>query len=200
MSALLINYDYWKCLRDIGTEGREYLKMVEKTSNENRLTWRLPLYTVLIALIAFAVGGRHLVFPYIFAFVVISMLLLNDMIRKKRRRLLLTLVIYWAVSAVLVANVTTFHNAVRWLVLVAPSQSCCSCTIGACKGGFQAHRMGWMGNVCTEHRGVSCFRSDGFSFASGEEPSTGEVQRNTLRSPASASSGEPLVYRAVLYQ
>lgn len=95
---------------------RKYLKMVEKTSNENRVTWRLPLFTVLIALIAFAVGGRDLVFPYIFVGAVISMLLLNDMIRKKRSGLVLTLVIYWAVSAVLVANVTTFRNAVRWLV------------------------------------------------------------------------------------
>jgi len=95
---------------------RKYLKMVEKTSNENRVTWRLPLFTVLIALIAFAVGGRDLVFPYIFVGAVISILLLNDMIRKKRSGLVLTLVIYWAVSAVLVANVTTFRNAVRWLV------------------------------------------------------------------------------------
>ena len=86
-------------------------------SNGNRVDWRLPLYTVLGALILFSVGPYDLSeVLYLFIVVVVSMFLLNDAIRQKRRQSLLALAVFWAVSAVLVKNYSAIRDECRWLV------------------------------------------------------------------------------------
>jgi hypothetical protein len=85
------------------------------TSDGNRFDWRLPLYTVLGAIL-FGIGPYDLsVILYLFAVAIVSLFLLNDAFRKRRRQSLLTLVIYWAVSAVLVMNYSAIRDECRWL-------------------------------------------------------------------------------------
>jgi hypothetical protein len=87
------------------------------TSDRNRVGWRLPLYTVLGALILFSIGPYDLsVVPYLFIVAIVSLFLLNDAIGKRRRQSLLALVIFWAVSAVLVKNYSSVRDECRWLV------------------------------------------------------------------------------------
>jgi len=87
------------------------------TSDGNRVGWRLPLYTVLGALILFSIGPYDLsVVLYLFIVAIVSMFLLTDAIGKRRRQSLLALVIFWAVSAVLVRNYSAVRDECRWLV------------------------------------------------------------------------------------
>jgi hypothetical protein len=53
---------------------------------------------------------------YLFVVAFVSLFLLNDAIGKRRRESLLTLVIFWAVSAVLVENYSAVRDECRWLV------------------------------------------------------------------------------------
>lgn len=86
------------------------------TSKGNRIDWRLPLYTVLGALILFSIGPHDLsVVLYLFIVGIVSLLLLNDAIGKKRRQSLFSLVVFLAVSAVLVKNYGPVRDECRWL-------------------------------------------------------------------------------------
>jgi hypothetical protein len=88
------------------------------TPDGNRVDWRLPLYTVLGAIILFGIGPYDLsVIVYLFAVAIVSLFLLNDAFGKRRRQSLLALVIFWAVSAVLVGNYSAIRDEYRWLVL-----------------------------------------------------------------------------------
>jgi hypothetical protein len=87
------------------------------TSDGNRVDWRLPLYTVLGALILFSAGPHDLsVVLYLLVVAIVSIFLLNEAIGKRRRQSLLALVIFWAVSAALVKNESAICNTGRWLV------------------------------------------------------------------------------------
>ena len=92
--------------------------MADKTSKSNRVTWRLPVCALLGALILFTSGPRDLsVILYVLVCVpIVSTLVLNDATRRKRPQLLLTLAAFWAVSVVLVINLTAIRTAARWLV------------------------------------------------------------------------------------
>jgi hypothetical protein len=86
-------------------------------SDGNRVDWRLPLYAVLGALVLFSIGPSDWsVVLYLFIVAIVSIFLLNDAIAKRRRRSLLALVIFWAVSAVLVKNYSAIRDECRWLV------------------------------------------------------------------------------------
>ena len=87
------------------------------TSGGNRVDWRLPLYTVVGALILFSIGPYDLsVVIYVFVGAIVSMFLLSDAIGKRRRQSLLALVIFWAASAILVRNYSAIRDECRWLV------------------------------------------------------------------------------------
>jgi hypothetical protein len=86
-------------------------------SDGNRIGWRVPLYTVLGALVLFSIGPADLsIVLYVFIVAIVSLLLLIDAIRKRRRQSLLALVIFLAVSAVLVKNYSAIRDECRWLV------------------------------------------------------------------------------------
>jgi hypothetical protein len=98
--------------------------MVEKTAQDDRFDWRLPLYAVLGSFIIFipvAIGEPDIsLILYIFAVApLISVVLLNSAIRKERRQrlsVLSMLAIYGAISVGLVANYSAVRTAARWFV------------------------------------------------------------------------------------
>jgi hypothetical protein len=98
--------------------------MVEKTAQDDRFDWRLPLYAVLGSFIIFipvAIGEPDVsLILYIFAVTpLISVVLLNSAVRKERRQrlsVLSMLAIYGAISVGLVANYSAVRTAARWFV------------------------------------------------------------------------------------
>jgi len=83
----------------------------------NRVDWRLPLYTVLGALILFSIGPYDLsVVLYLIVAVIVSIFLLHDAIGKRRRQSLLALAIFCVVSTLLVMNYSAVRDECRWLV------------------------------------------------------------------------------------
>jgi hypothetical protein len=87
------------------------------TSDGNRVCWRLPLYTVLGALILFSIGPYDLsVVLYLVVAAIVSIFLLNDAIGKRRRQSLLALALFLVVSTVLIMNYSAARDECRWLV------------------------------------------------------------------------------------
>jgi hypothetical protein len=105
-----------------GTVGGTWLATPVAVAEEGRFNWRLPLYTAVAALIVFLplviLSADLGVILYLFvAIPIVSVVLLTLAVRKKGRQrlaMLSMLVVYWAVSAVLVENDTTLREAARW--------------------------------------------------------------------------------------
>jgi energy-coupling factor transporter transmembrane protein EcfT len=96
--------------------------MSEKTAERDRFNWRLMLYAVLgtfVVFVSVAIWTSEGIFYLLVVAPIISLFLLIFAKLKKRRQrvsILSMLVVYWAVSAVLVANYSAIRETSRWLV------------------------------------------------------------------------------------
>jgi hypothetical protein len=85
-------------------------------SDGNRVSWQLPIYTVLGALILFSIGPHDLSFLlYLLVSATVGLFLLILAIVKRHVGSLLALLIFWAVSAVLIKNYSAVRDECRWL-------------------------------------------------------------------------------------
>jgi hypothetical protein len=98
--------------------------MVDKTAEEDHFNWRLPLYgaagtsiVFLPLVISSAVFGKML-YLFVAAPIVSLVLLILAVLMKGRLRLsvLSMLVVFWAVSAALLANYSAVRDATRWFL------------------------------------------------------------------------------------
>jgi hypothetical protein len=98
--------------------------MPEKTAERNRYNWRLSLYSLLGAFVIFvplAISGPDLgFFAYLLLVVPSASLVLFILVilKKGHRRLSLLsmLFVFWAVSAVLLANYSIVRDTTRWIL------------------------------------------------------------------------------------
>lgn len=96
--------------------------MVEKTAQEDRFNWRLPLYAVAAAMIvalllAISSPDLELTLYLLVAVPIGSVVLVILVVHEEGRQWLSigwTLVVYWAVSAILVATKTPDRETLRW--------------------------------------------------------------------------------------
>jgi hypothetical protein len=98
--------------------------MADKVAEENRFNWQLPIYAVVGTLIVFlplVISSADLgTVLYLFAAVPILslVLIILAILKKGRQRLsvLSMLVVFWVVSAVLLANSSAVRDDARWLL------------------------------------------------------------------------------------
>jgi hypothetical protein len=98
--------------------------MIEKATQLNAFDWRLPLYAAvgtLLVFLPFALSSADLgeiFYVFVAAPVVSLVLIVFAVLRKGRRRqvTLSMLVVYWIVSATLVANYSAIRDTARWFL------------------------------------------------------------------------------------
>jgi hypothetical protein len=96
--------------------------MAETAAVANRFNWRLPLYAAVGAVIVFlpfviyAYDIGELLYLLIAVPIVSLVLLIVFVVKKRRLAVLAMLVVYWAVTLVLVRNSLDLRSTVRWLL------------------------------------------------------------------------------------